>query len=54
MPLFSSVIACGVLIAVAAADTVTLKSGAIVQGSILKRNDQKVWIDVGPPRTCRS
>jgi serine protease Do len=29
-------------------DTVRLKSGAAVQGDILKRNDRKVWIDVGP------
>ena len=30
------------------ADTVSLKSGAVVEGKVLKRNDQKVWIDLGP------
>ncbi len=29
-------------------DVVTLKSGAVLQGSILKRNDQKIWLDIGP------
>ncbi|MCZ6835725.1 MAG: trypsin-like peptidase domain-containing protein [Planctomycetota bacterium] len=33
---------------VAEADTVKLKSGAQIQGTILKRNEQKVWLDVGP------
>lgn len=32
----------------AAADTVRLKSGSVVQGTVLKRNDRKVWIDLGP------
>ena len=31
----------------AAADVVRLKGGAEVHGSILKRNDQTVWVDVG-------
>jgi len=31
----------------AAGDTVTLKSGASISGSVLKRNDRHVWIDVG-------
>ncbi len=31
-----------------AADVVTLTSGAEVTGKVLKRNDRKVWIDVGP------
>jgi serine protease Do len=30
-----------------AADTVTLKSGATISGTVLKRSDRKVWIDVG-------
>ena len=30
-----------------ASDVVKLKSGAEVQGTILKRNDQKVWVDLG-------
>jgi serine protease Do len=29
-------------------DTVKLKSGAVLQGTILKRSDQNVWLDVGP------
>ncbi len=37
----------GVLAAGSAADIVELKSGAVVQGTILKRNDQTVWLDVG-------
>ncbi|MFM7134398.1 MAG: S1C family serine protease, partial [Planctomycetota bacterium] len=32
----------------AAADTVRLKSGASVQGDIIKRTERRVWIDVGP------
>ena len=31
----------------ARADTITLKSGAVLQGHVLKRNDQKIWLDVG-------
>jgi serine protease Do len=30
------------------ADVVTLNSGALIEGKILKRDDQAVWIDVGP------
>ncbi len=29
-------------------DVVTLKSGAVLQGTILKRSDQKIWLDIGP------
>lgn len=29
-------------------DSVTLKSGAVVQGQILKRTDRRIWIDIGP------
>lgn len=29
-------------------DVVTLKSGAVIRGTILKRNHKKVWLDVGP------
>lgn len=32
----------------AIADTVKLKSGAAISGTVLKRNDRRVWIDVGP------
>lgn len=31
----------------AAGDVITLKSGAVLQGSILKRTDHRVWLDVG-------
>jgi len=34
--------------AAAFGDTVTLKSGASVSGTVLKRSDRRVWIDVGP------
>ena len=30
------------------ADVITLNSGAVIQGTILKRNDQTLWLDVGP------
>lgn len=30
-----------------AADIVELKSGAKIQGKVLKRNDQRVWVDIG-------
>jgi serine protease Do len=30
------------------ADVVTLRSGAVLRGDILKRNDKHVWLDVGP------
>lgn len=30
------------------ADTVVLRSGAKVEGTVLKRNEKSVWIDVGP------
>jgi serine protease Do len=29
-------------------DTVTLRSGAVIEGDVVKRNEQAVWIDVGP------
>ena len=32
----------------AAGDVITLKSGAVLQGTILKRTDHRVWLDVGP------
>jgi serine protease Do len=45
-----SVIACGVFTAAASSadDVLTLKSGAVLRGEIIKRNDQRVWLDVGP------
>ena len=33
---------------IAAADTVILRSGAMIDGTVLKRNEKTVWIDVGP------
>lgn len=32
----------------ASADRVSLKSGAAVEGTVIKRTDQRVWLDVGP------
>jgi len=32
----------------AAADTITLKSGAVLEGTVLKRDDSTIWLDVGP------
>jgi len=29
-------------------DTVTLKSGAVVQGTVIKRTDRRIWVDIGP------
>jgi serine protease Do len=37
-------IACGL----ASADMVKLKSGSTVDGTILKRTDKRVWVDIGP------
>lgn len=38
----------GWMVPAASADVITLKSGAVLHGSILKRNDQMLWLDVGP------
>ncbi|MEM7229006.1 MAG: trypsin-like peptidase domain-containing protein [Planctomycetota bacterium] len=46
--LASMAIASTIVVPVADADTVTLRSGAVIEGTILKRNEQRVWIDVGP------
>jgi serine protease Do len=43
-----SAIACLVFTLAASADVIHLRSGARVEGEIVKRNDKKVWIDVGP------
>ena len=32
----------------AGADDVVLQSGSRLQGTVLKRSDQKIWLDVGP------
>jgi serine protease Do len=32
----------------AGADTVTLESGAVLSGTVLKRSDKRIWLDVGP------
>ena len=36
------------LLAPAYGDVITLKGGAVLHGTVLKRNDQTVWLDVGP------
>ena len=38
----------GVLGSVAAGDVVTLTGGAAVHGTVIKRNEHTVWLDVGP------
>jgi serine protease Do len=43
-----AVLAAAALASDAAADVVRLKSGAEIRGTVLKRSDQKVWVDVGP------
>jgi serine protease Do len=30
------------------ADTVTLKNGTVLEGKVIKRNDKRVWLDIGP------
>jgi serine protease Do len=32
----------------AAADTVTLSNGRTLEGTVIKRTDQRVWLDIGP------
>ncbi|MDG2030496.1 MAG: trypsin-like peptidase domain-containing protein [Phycisphaerales bacterium] len=46
----SIVVACliSLMASIAFADDVVLHSGARLQGTILKRTDQKLWLDVGP------
>ncbi len=36
------------LAASTSADVITLKGGAVIEGTVLKRSDTKVWVDVGP------
>jgi serine protease Do len=43
----AALVAAGFICA-AHADTVTLKSGAVIKGQIIKRNDKRVWLDIGP------
>ncbi|MHC5008375.1 MAG: trypsin-like peptidase domain-containing protein, partial [Planctomycetota bacterium] len=43
-----AVLAAGLAVSVGTADVITLTSGAVIQGTVLKRSDQKVWLDVGP------
>ncbi len=38
----------GFLLSAASADTITLKSGAVLQGTVLKRTERAIWLDVGP------
>ncbi|MFO0829884.1 MAG: trypsin-like peptidase domain-containing protein [Phycisphaerales bacterium] len=42
-----ALLAAAALVAPTSGDTVTLKSGASVTGTVLKRSDRRVWIDVG-------
>ncbi len=48
LPLVAGLLALWLIDPASASDVVKLKSGAVIQGTILKRNDQKVWIDLGP------
>ncbi|MFO0894302.1 MAG: trypsin-like peptidase domain-containing protein [Phycisphaerales bacterium] len=41
-------LAAALVAAPALADTVKLKSGASVEGTIVKRSDRRLWIDIGP------
>jgi len=43
-----TVLAGALLTAPSVADVIHLESGATMQGTVLKRNDKKVWLDVGP------
>jgi len=47
-----ALVACAAALALAGApaagDMLELKSGAVIQGTVLKRTDKRVWIDVGP------
>ena len=38
----------GLFAAGSGADVVKLKGGAVLQGTVLKRDDKTVWLDVGP------
>jgi serine protease Do len=44
----AAVLAAAVATAPSAADIVKLKSGAAVDGTVLKRSDRRIWVDVGP------
>lgn len=46
--LFCATLVIGVFGQPVQSDVVTLKSGAVIRGTILKRNNKKVWLDVGP------
>ena len=41
-------VAAACMVGSVAADTVKLKSGASLQGKVLKQNEKTVWLDVGP------
>jgi serine protease Do len=43
-----AVLTAGLAVSVGTADVIRLKSGAVIQGTVLKRSDQKIWVDVGP------
>ena len=46
--LTAAIATCLVATAWASADTVKLKSGASLQGKVLKQSEKTVWLDVGP------
>ena len=48
LPSLGAVAACLLLVSAGRADTVTLKSGARLEGTIVKRTDRRVWLDIGP------
>jgi serine protease Do len=43
----SALLAASMLSSLAAADTITLKGGATIDGAVIKRTDRRIWIDVG-------
>jgi serine protease Do len=43
----SALLAALMLSSLAAADTITLKGGATIDGAVIKRTDRRIWIDVG-------
>jgi serine protease Do len=44
----AAILAIGVFASVSLADVITLNSGAAIHGTVLKRTEHRVWLDVGP------